>query len=86
MQELYVIRKTACHKPWRYSDTLYTTNAKLFHFLNECEETFVPSIDWSSYTAYDEEDEDFVYNILDNGSVEPVYPFVVLGETEVFVE
>lgn len=86
MQELYVIRRTACHKPWRYSDTVYTTNAGLFNFLNECEETFVPSIDWSPYTVVDDEDEDFIYNLLEKGSEEPVYPFIVLGETEIFIE
>jgi hypothetical protein len=86
MQELYIIRKTASYKPWRYSSTIYTTNGGLFHFLNENETTWLPDIDWSTYTVYDEDDEDFVFHLLEKGSVEPVYPFIVLGETEVYEE
>lgn len=86
MQELYIIRKTSSYKPWRYSSTIYTTNGSLFHFLNESETTWLPDIEWSAYTVYDEDDEDFVFNLLEKGSVEPVYPFIVLGETEIYEE
>lgn len=84
MQELYIIREVACHKPWRYSGNTYTTNKSLFEFLKNSKETFLPNIDWSGYAVYD---EDFVYNIMQEGSVvNPEYPFIVLGEVEVYTE
>lgn len=92
MQELYVIRILASYKPWRYSRTVYTTSKKLFDFINspESQETgMVEDLEWaSSYLARDlteDELEDFdYYAYLDDGSVKPEYPFVVLAETEIY--
>lgn len=91
MQELYVIRITACHKPWRYSNTIYTSSRKLFDFINspESQETaMVEDLEWTSYLDRDlteDEQEDFdYYAYLDDGSVKPEYPFVILAETEIY--
>lgn len=93
MQELYVIRITACYKPWRYSSTIYTTSKKLFDFINspESQETgMINDLEWTSYLnrdLTDDEQEDFDYYVyLDDGSVSPEYPFVLLAETEIYTE
>lgn len=85
MQELYVIRITACHKPWRYSSTVHTTNKHLFDFLKNNDQPFLPEISWSEYEVIDEDTFD-PYEKLDEGSVEPVYPFITLGEVEIYTE
>lgn len=85
MQELYLIRTTACHKPWRYSGTVYTTNEHLFNFLKNSDESYLPDISWSEYEVIDEDTFD-PYEKLDEDSVEPVYPFIVLGEVEIYTE
>ena len=85
MQELYIIREVAGYKPWRYSSTIYTENKTLFEFLKNSKDRYVPDIEWWSYPGYDEEDEDFVYNVM-HCSVERKYPFIVLDEVEVFIE
>lgn len=86
MQELYIIRQTACHKPWRYSGTTYTTNKRLFEFIKNSDESFMPEIDWAGYAGVEDQDDFDWYECLDEGSVEPVYPFIVLGEVEVYTE
>lgn len=90
MQELYIIRKTACYKPWCYSSTIYTTNKKLFDFIDQSEEEMFEGLDWTKYLERDlteEEEEDFdAYALFDEGSVDPTYPFIVLAETAIYTE
>lgn len=85
MQSLYIIRIIACHKPWRYSRTIYTTNKKLFDFIKSQNE-LIDDVLWSEYCETNE-DEDFdYYDHLIQGSVNPIYPFVVLNETEIYTQ
>lgn len=86
MQELYIIRQTACHKPWRYSGTTYTTNKKLFDFLKNSDESFLPEFNWAEYAGVEEEEDYDWYDCMEEGSVIPVYPFIVLDEVEVYTE
>lgn len=85
MQEAYVIRITACHKPWRYSSTIYTTNKRLFEVIKLEENQFIETVNWSNYSGEGSEDFDY-YDALDEGSVDPIFPLIILGEVEVYTE
>jgi hypothetical protein len=88
MQELYLIRITACHKPWRYSSVVYTTNNRLFDFLKIHKDQLIDEVNWSAYLEVSnepEEDLDY-YDALDEGSEEPNFPIIMLGEVELYTE
>jgi hypothetical protein len=88
MQELYIIRITACHKPWRSSGATYTTSKRLFDFIDSHGECMMSDLNWTEYVGRDtDEENDFdAYECMDEGSVEPTYPFIVLGQTEIYTE
>lgn len=49
MQEVYRIQATACFKPWRYSNTYYTTNKAFFEYLRDQEGEELDSINFSDF-------------------------------------
>lgn len=87
MQELFLIN--ILYYRTKDSYKIYTTNSELFETLTNLEDKWLPDIFFDKCTYLEDEDDrtDCKFDVLNEGSVdEVVYPYVLLGEVDIYSE